>query len=70
MFYLIWSDYTRLAKQIAAATVFGSSVNGTAKLAALSADLILSFEAAQDPLELNAHAALPKSTVARSDRIG
>jgi hypothetical protein len=54
MFYLIWSDYTRLAKQIAAATVFGSSVNRAVKMTALSADLLLCFEAAQDPLELDA----------------
>jgi hypothetical protein len=54
MFYLIWSDYTRLAKQIAAATVFGSSVNRAVKMTALSADLLVCFEAAQDPLELDA----------------
>jgi hypothetical protein len=52
MFYLIWSDYTQLAKHIAAATVFGSSINRAAKLVALPADLIPRFEAAQDPLEL------------------
>jgi hypothetical protein len=54
MFYLIWSDYTRLAKHIAAATVFGSSINRAAKLVALPAGLISLFEAAQDPLELDA----------------
>jgi hypothetical protein len=54
MFYLIWSDYTRLAKHIAAATVFGSSINRAAKPGALLADLIARFEAAQDPLELDA----------------
>ena len=53
MFYLIWSDYTRLAKHVAAATVFGSSINRATKLVALPADLIPRFEAAQDPLELD-----------------
>jgi hypothetical protein len=53
MFYLVWSDYTQLAKHIAAATVFGSSINRAAKLVALPADLIPRFEAAQDPLELD-----------------
>jgi hypothetical protein len=53
MFYLIWSDYTRLAKHIAAATVFGSSINRAARLVALPPDLISRFEAAQDPLELD-----------------
>ena len=57
MFHLIWSDYTRLAKHIAAATVFGSSINRAAKLVALPADLISRFEAAQDPLELDAYKA-------------
>jgi hypothetical protein len=54
MFYLIWSDYTRLAKNIAAAAVFGSSIDRATKLVALPADLIPRFEAAQDPLELAA----------------
>jgi hypothetical protein len=53
MFYLIWSDYTRLAKHVAAATVFGSSINRAAKLVALPADLIPHFEAAQDPREID-----------------
>jgi hypothetical protein len=53
MLYLIWSDYTRLAKHIAGATVFGSSINRAAKLIALPASLIPRFEAAQDPLELD-----------------
>ena len=57
MFYLIWSDYTQLAKHIAAATVFGSSINRAAKLIALPADLVPRFEAAQDPLELDAYKA-------------
>ena len=57
MFYLIWSDYTRLAKHIAAATAFGSSINRAAKLVALPADLIPRYEAAQDPLELDADTA-------------
>jgi hypothetical protein len=57
MFYLIWSDYTRLAKHIAAATVFGSSINRAAKPVALRADHISRYEAAQDPLELHADTA-------------
>ena len=52
MLYLIWSDYTQLAKHVAAATVFGSSINRAAKLVALPAGLIPRFEAAQDPQEL------------------
>lgn len=60
MFYLVWNDYTQLAKHIAAATVFGSSINRAAKLVALPADLILRFEAAQDPLELADGAARPR----------
>ena len=52
MFYLMWSDYTRLAKQIAAAAIFGSSIDRSAKMVALPADLIPRFEAAQDPNEL------------------
>ena len=57
MFYLIWSDYTQLAKHIAAATVFGSSISRAAKLVALPPDLIARFEAAQDPMELDGDAA-------------
>jgi hypothetical protein len=53
MLYLIWSDYTQLAKHTAAATVFGSSINRAAKLVALPADLISRFEAAQDPFDLD-----------------
>ncbi|MBR1191351.1 hypothetical protein JQ634_27700 [Bradyrhizobium sp. AUGA SZCCT0240] len=60
MFYLVWNDYTQLAKHIAAATVFGSSANRAAKLVALPADLIPRFEAAQDPLELADDAARPR----------
>ena len=52
MLYLIWSDYTRLSKQIAAAAIFGSSINRSAKLVALPADLIHCFEAAQEPVDL------------------
>ena len=36
MFYLIWSDYTQLAKHIAAATVFGSSINRGGKVGCTS----------------------------------
>lgn len=60
MFYLIWSDYTQLAKHVAEATVFGSSINRAAKLVALPADLIPRFEAARDPLELADDAAQPR----------
>jgi hypothetical protein len=52
MLYLIWSEYTRLAKQIAAAAIFGASVNRSAKLVVLPADLIPRFEAAKDPGDL------------------
>jgi hypothetical protein len=52
MLYLIWSDYTRLSKRIAAAAVFGSSINRSAKLVALPADLIPRFEVAQEPVDL------------------
>ena len=52
MLYLIWSEYTRLAKQIAAAAIFGPSAIRSAKLVALPADLISRFEAAQEPVDL------------------
>jgi hypothetical protein len=52
MLYLIWSEYTRLAKQIAAAVIFGASTDGSAKPAALPADLVPRFEAAKDPSDL------------------
>jgi hypothetical protein len=52
MLYLAWSEYTRLAKQVAAAAVFGSSINRSAKLVALPEDLISRFEAAHDPNDL------------------
>jgi hypothetical protein len=45
-------DYTRLSKQIAAAAIFGSSINRSAKLVALPADLIPRFEAAQERVDL------------------
>jgi hypothetical protein len=53
MLYLIWSEYTRLAKQITAAAIFGASVSRSARLVALPADLIPRFEAAKDPSELS-----------------
>jgi hypothetical protein len=53
MLYLIWSEYTRLAKQIAAAAIFGASANRSAKLVTLPADLIARFEAAKDPSDLS-----------------
>jgi hypothetical protein len=52
MLYLVWSEYTRLAKRVAAAAVFGSSINRSAKLVALPKDLISRFETAQDPNDL------------------
>lgn len=53
MLYLIWSEYTRLAKQIAAAAIFGSSIDRSAKLVALPVDLIPRFQAARDPADLS-----------------
>ena len=53
MLYLIWSEYTRLAKQITAAAIFGGSMNRSAQLVALPADLIPRFEAAKDPSDLS-----------------
>jgi hypothetical protein len=52
MLYLVWSEYTRLAKQVATAAVFGSSINRSAKPVALPEDLISRFEIAQDPNDL------------------
>jgi hypothetical protein len=52
MLYLVWSGYTRLAKRVAAAAVFGSSINRSAELVALPKDLISRFETAQDPNDL------------------
>jgi hypothetical protein len=52
MLYLVWSEYTRLAKQVAAAAVFGRSKDYASKLSALPADAIRGFEAAQDPNDL------------------
>jgi hypothetical protein len=52
MLYLIWSEYTRLAKPIAAAAIFGASVNRSTKLVVLPAELIPRFEAACDPADL------------------
>jgi hypothetical protein len=52
MLYLIWSEYTRLAKQITAAAIFGASMDRSAQLVALPADLIPRFEAAKDPGDL------------------
>jgi hypothetical protein len=52
MLYLVWSEYTRLAKKIAAAAIFGSSISRSTKLVVLSVDLISRFEVAQDPDDL------------------
>jgi hypothetical protein len=48
MLYLVWSEYTRLAKQITAATIFAAS----AKAATLPADVISRFETTKDPGDL------------------
>lgn len=53
MLYLIWSEYTRLAKLIAGAAIFGASANRSTKLVALPADLVPRFEAARDPSDLS-----------------
>jgi hypothetical protein len=52
MLNLIWSEYTRLAKQIAAAAIFGPSIDRSAQLVALPADIVPRFEAARDPGDL------------------
>ncbi|MDP3689759.1 hypothetical protein [Bradyrhizobium sp.] len=52
MLHLVWSEYTRLAKQIAGAAIFGGSIDRSAQLVALPADLVPRFEAANDPGEL------------------
>jgi len=52
MLHLVWSEYTRLAKQIAAAAIFGGSIERSAQLVALPADLVPRFEAAKDPGDL------------------
>ena len=52
MLYLVWSEYTRLAKHIAAAAIFGGSIDRSAQLVALPADLVPRFDAARDPGEL------------------
>jgi hypothetical protein len=52
MLNLIWPEYTRLAKPIAAAAIFGASIDRSAKLVSLPADLIARFEAANDPADL------------------
>jgi hypothetical protein len=52
MLYLVWSEYTRLAKQVAAAAVYGSSNDRAAELSVPLADVIQRFEAAQDPIDL------------------
>lgn len=52
MLYLIWSEYTRLAKQITAAALLGASSDRSAKPGSLPADLVARFEAAKDPGDL------------------
>lgn len=53
MLYLVWSEYTRLAKPIAEAAILGTSPNRSTKLVALPADLIPRFAAARDPADLS-----------------
>jgi hypothetical protein len=53
MLYLVWSEYTRLAKQVASAAVFGPSSDRAARLGALPHDVVSRFEAAQDPADLS-----------------
>lgn len=52
MLYLVWSEYTRLAKPVAEAAIFGASAGRSAKLVALPEDLIPRFEDALDPADL------------------
>ncbi len=52
MLYLMWSEYTRLSKSIAAAAVLGPASNRSGKPVALPAGLIPRFEAARDPNDL------------------
>jgi hypothetical protein len=52
MLHLVWSEYTRLAKQIAAAAILGGSIDRSAQLVALPANLVARFEAARDPGDL------------------
>lgn len=52
MLYLIWSEYTRLAKPVAGAAIFGPSASRSAKLVALPDGLVPRFEAALDPSDL------------------
>jgi hypothetical protein len=54
MLYLIWSDYTRLAKEIASAAVYGASID--------RARDALELQLAERPAELKAAlAALPET---------
>ena len=53
MLYLSWSEYTRLAKAIAAAALLGTSIERSEKLVALPANFVARFEAAQDPRDLS-----------------
>ncbi len=55
MFFLVWSEYTRLAKQIAAAAIFGPSIDRVSKLVVLPAGLTTRFETAEDPADLLAN---------------
>jgi hypothetical protein len=52
MLYLVWSEYTRLAKQITAAAALGRSIDRSAKHPVPPADLVARFEAAKDPGDL------------------
>jgi hypothetical protein len=52
MLYLTWSEYTRLAKSIAAAAILGASIDRSKKLVALPANFVARFQTAQDPRDL------------------
>ena len=52
MLYLTWFEYTRLAKPVAEAAIFGASASRSPKLVALPEGLVPRFEAARDPADL------------------
>jgi hypothetical protein len=53
MLYLVWAEYTRLAKHVAAAAIFDPLNEDTAKMGALPNDVMQRFEAAQEPIDLS-----------------
>ena len=52
MLYLIWSEYTRLSKSIAAAAIFGPWISRSEKLVALPAVSFPALKPAHDPKDL------------------